>query len=298
MRLLLRCASVGYCRYFYALFAAENHAVCGAVILAVQKFSQLLIAVGFNNSYVGSGRIMLVLNSRRNYFFVFIGLCKYILVGFCLCKAAEHFGSYHTGSQYLYACSAVSKADNSAFDTVFTFAAVYYKRYSAVHIGIDVLCRCRTGASRQICRRSGKRNAAHFNKIQSILVVGHSDSNCIKPSACRIGNYILLRKNHRQRTAPEMLGKGKRKRRNLLYRIFQHIKVADVDNQRIVLRSAFSFEYLRTRIGVICVCRKAVYRFGRYRHDLALLYKLCRLAQYLVRRFLYLCFQKKSPYLC
>ena len=90
-----------------------------------------------------------------------------------------------------------------------------------------------------------------------------------------VRDTVALGHDHGQWTRPERVCKQLRLRRNRRTQVVNPVKVRDMDDQRVILRTAFREENFLYRLAVQRIRRKAVHGFGRHADHLARSNEFC-----------------------
>ena len=165
--------------------------------------------------------------------------------------------------------------DYRAFHADAARAAIQYSRDLAVHIMHDVRRRGRGRSAGRIRGRSCQRYAALPNQRTRHRVRRQANAHGVQSARNLVRDAVALRYDHGQRTRPERVCKQLRLRRNRRTQVVNLVKVRDMDDQRVILRTAFREENFLYRLAVQRIRRKAVHGFGRHADDLARSNEFC-----------------------
>ena len=128
----------------------------------------------------------------------------------------------------------------------------------------NVRRRSRGRSAGRIRGRSCQRYAALPNQRTRHRVRRQADAHGVQSARNLVRDTVALGHDHGQRTRPERVCKQLRLRWHGRTQVVNLLKVRDVDDERVVLRTAFREEDFLYRLAVQRIRRKAVYGFGRH----------------------------------
>ena len=179
----------------------------------------------------------------------------------------KHFARHSARAQQ--ALCSVCKQDNCRLDP---YRAVVRHEHGvdfAVKVVDNMLRGRRARSARQIGRRRGERAAGQAYDLARNRVRRHSHCNSVKPCRNAVGQQVAFGQHHRQRAGPVGFGQLHGGLWYFGHKRLQFAEVADMYDERVVLRPALGLEHAHYRVGVKGVGRKAVDRLGRDRDDFA-----------------------------
>ena len=140
---------------------------------------------------------------------------------------------------------------------------------------------CRAWSSWRVCTRRCDISAAFPDQRKRCPVGRHPYSYGIHPSGRFIRHDFALRQNHGQRAGPECICKPHCCLRDVRYDLFQIFKTADMNDQRIIRRTALCFINIRSRLCLKRIRTQTIHRLCRKRHKTAWPENLARLPDHL-----------------
>ena len=191
---------------------------------------------------------------------------------------AEHFPqlfkAYSAGAKQ--ARRAYAKVNYGGLKSHAAIAAVHYGLHHAVNIMAHMLGGGRTGLARYIGTGGCDGNARQLDYTQCRGMVGAAHAHGIHARSYPFGHTGFLFENHGKRTRPEFFCQRVCLFGYITAPLIKSLRSVNVDNQRVILRSALDFEYSRHRLVYEGSCAEPVDRFGRNSHQTAAAYYVSR----------------------
>ena len=185
------------------------------------------------------------------------------------CLQRQSAGSQQTGR-----CA--GQIQNGRLHAHLTGAAVHHGVDLALHVLHHV---CRSGAAGTaggIGAGRGHGNACLPDDGQRYLMVRAPDTHGVQSRCGGIRHDGLPLQDHGQRTGPEFPGQRIRQRRHVLTVPGQPLRSRNMDDERVVLRTALGLKDLVDSLCVQCVGTQAVDRFRGNSHQSPLPQDVCR----------------------
>ena len=165
---------------------------------------------------------------------------------------------------------------NGGLHAHLTGAAVHHGVDLALHVLHHVRCGGAAGTAGGIGAGRGHRNACLPDDGQRYLMVRAADTHGVQSRCGGVRHDGLPLQDHGQRTGPEFPGQRIRQRRHVLTVPGQPLGSRNMDDERVVLRTALGLEDLVNSLCVQCISTQTVDRFRGNSHQSPLPQDVCR----------------------
>ena len=133
-----------------------------------------------------------------------------------------------------------------------------------------------TGTAGQICRRSRNGNSCKANHFPCHRMTGHTNGHRIQSPRCGPWDPRTFWQDHGHGSWPIGIRQGFGRRGNLGHQRFQLLPLADMNDQRVILGTAFGQIDPLNRLLQKCIGPQAIDRLGGQGHQFSLAQQLSR----------------------
>ena len=234
-----------------------------------------LLPAAANNDHFALGGVVLVLHTGGFYHFVLGDLCGNSLVHH---EISQYFQQLlrtdSAGTQQ--AGTALRQIHNGGFHT-HTAGTAVYNGINAAIVVVAYMLRCGGGGfAGYIGRRCGDGHTGQADNLTGNGTVRAAQTDCIQTAGGTFGNEFLCGQDQRQRTGPEALRQIISCLGNMVGEFLNLFGTGNVQDQGIILGTAFGLKNFHNGVFVQTVGTKTVDRFCGNCHQTAVFNDICR----------------------
>ena len=195
-------------------------------------------------------------------------------------KSTDLFHSYSTGAKQNRMIS--NQGNDRRFHSHTAFSAINNHFNFSIHIVKDMPCRCRTRFSGEVCRRGCNRHPRCTDNCPCHRVRWETDCHGIQSPGSFRGDAVRFWQDNCQWTRPKMFSQQPCRLRDISHQCGKLLKLCNMNNQGIVLRSSLCLKNPSNRLSVQCIGAQPVDCFRGNGNQTAFPQDLARLFNFLL----------------